>query len=318
MTARGARLRPAGPSRRARARAGEHACRLRDRACDRRDHARTRPRDDQGRRAGRQPRPHVSIPDITRGPDGKFLERARARRSARSPSPSAALRRRPAQARHRPMRRAFPSSSGADGARIPALTELFDLVQALGADHVRFNIETKITPTSGAETPDPETLRGGRRQGGARGRPDVARERAVVRLAHACGDEAHRAGDRARLPHRRSAERRQYPARQAGPSPWTAGLDIDDFGGSVPRLVAAAGCAVWSPSSATPRPRGGGEAKALGLKVIPWTVNERADMERLIALGVDGIITDYPDRLRAVHGRAHRCRCRRRSTSRAD
>ena len=41
-------------------------------------------------------------------------------------------------------------------------------------------------------------------------------------------------------------------------------------------------------------------AKALGLKVIPWTVNERADMERLIALGVDGIITDYPDRLRAV------------------
>jgi glycerophosphoryl diester phosphodiesterase len=29
-------------------------------------------------------------------------------------------------------------------------------------------------------------------------------------------------------------------------------------------------------------------------------VNERADMERLIALGVDGLITDYPDRLRAV------------------
>jgi glycerophosphoryl diester phosphodiesterase len=29
-------------------------------------------------------------------------------------------------------------------------------------------------------------------------------------------------------------------------------------------------------------------------------VNELADMERLIALGVDGIITDYPDRLRAV------------------
>ena len=34
--------------------------------------------------------------------------------------------------------------------------------------------------------------------------------------------------------------------------------------------------------------------------MIPWTVNERSDMERLIALGVDGIITDYPDRLRAV------------------
>jgi glycerophosphoryl diester phosphodiesterase len=32
-----------------------------------------------------------------------------------------------------------------------------------------------------------------------------------------------------------------------------------------------------------------------GLQVVPWTVNERADMRRLIRLGVDGLITDYPD-----------------------
>ena len=69
----------------------------------------------------------------------------------------------------------------------------------------------------------------------------------------------------------------------------------------MPRLVGAAGCAVWSPHYRNlPRPATIAAAKALGLKVIPWTVNERADMERLIALGVDGIITDYPDRLRAV------------------
>jgi glycerophosphoryl diester phosphodiesterase len=42
------------------------------------------------------------------------------------------------------------------------------------------------------------------------------------------------------------------------------------------------------------------EAKTLGLKVVPWTVNERPQMERLIRAGVDGLITDYPDRLRAV------------------
>jgi glycerophosphoryl diester phosphodiesterase len=40
------------------------------------------------------------------------------------------------------------------------------------------------------------------------------------------------------------------------------------------------------------------EAKAAGLKVIPWTVNETADMQRLIEMKVDGLITDYPDRLR--------------------
>lgn len=37
-----------------------------------------------------------------------------------------------------------------------------------------------------------------------------------------------------------------------------------------------------------------------GMKLIPWTVNEPIDMKRLIKLGVDGIITDYPDRLVSV------------------
>jgi len=39
------------------------------------------------------------------------------------------------------------------------------------------------------------------------------------------------------------------------------------------------------------------DAQAAGMRVIPWTVNEPPAMERLIALGVDGLITDYPDRI---------------------
>jgi glycerophosphoryl diester phosphodiesterase len=39
---------------------------------------------------------------------------------------------------------------------------------------------------------------------------------------------------------------------------------------------------------------------AKGMKIIPWTVNEAMDMERLISMGVDGIITDYPDRLSLI------------------
>ncbi len=35
----------------------------------------------------------------------------------------------------------------------------------------------------------------------------------------------------------------------------------------------------------------------LGMALIPWTVNDTADMHRMIDIGVDGIITDYPDRL---------------------
>jgi len=38
-------------------------------------------------------------------------------------------------------------------------------------------------------------------------------------------------------------------------------------------------------------------AHALKVKVHVWTINEAADMKRLLKMGVDGIITDYPDRL---------------------
>jgi len=34
-----------------------------------------------------------------------------------------------------------------------------------------------------------------------------------------------------------------------------------------------------------------------GMKVIPWTVNEKEDMIKLLDMGVDGIISDYPDRV---------------------
>ena len=32
------------------------------------------------------------------------------------------------------------------------------------------------------------------------------------------------------------------------------------------------------------------------MKIIPWTVNEPGDMVNLIRMGVDGLITDYPNR----------------------
>lgn len=41
-------------------------------------------------------------------------------------------------------------------------------------------------------------------------------------------------------------------------------------------------------------------AHAWGLRVIPWTINDVATMNAQIDTGADGIITDYPTRLRAV------------------
>jgi glycerophosphoryl diester phosphodiesterase len=87
-----------------------------------------------------------------------------------------------------------------------------------------------------------------------------------------------------------------------GPSPWLAGFDIDDFGGSVPRLVKAAGGRCWSPNFRGLTAESVAEAHQLGLRVIPWTVSRPEDMARVIDLGVDGLITDRPDIGRRVVG----------------
>ncbi len=47
------------------------------------------------------------------------------------------------------------------------------------------------------------------------------------------------------------------------------------------------------------------QAHARGMRVFPWTVNEPGDIARLADLGVDGIITDFPERVsKAVRARA--------------
>lgn len=238
-------------------------------------------------------------PDHTRGPDGKFL-------GTRGPAIRALTladvkrydvgRLKPGTA----YAASFPEQRGIDGARIPALSELFDLVRRTDAAHVRFNIETKLTPASGGDTPDPETFATALatvvREAGLAARASVqsfdwrtlvVMRRIAPEIERVCLTSDGGGGD---------TLQRGRP----GASPWTAGFDIDEFGGSTPRLVAAAGCAVWSPRFHDLTPAALAESKAIGIKVIPWTVNEPADMARLIGLGVDGIISDYPNRLRAV------------------
>jgi glycerophosphoryl diester phosphodiesterase len=78
------------------------------------------------------------------------------------------------------------------------------------------------------------------------------------------------------------------------------GYDVDDYGGSIPRLVKTTGGSTWSPNFRDVTEALVREAHVVGVKIVPWTVNVEADMLRLIEWGVDGIITDYPDTLRAL------------------
>ena len=63
----------------------------------------------------------------------------------------------------------------------------------------------------------------------------------------------------------------------------------------MPKAVKAANGKIWAPNQTYLTPALLAEARALGIIVIPWTVNETAMMNKLLDMGVDGIISDRPD-----------------------
>ena len=204
----------------------------------------------------------------------------------------------------------FPRQRVVAGADMPVLSEVFALAACHGARGVGFTIEPKFAADAPRET--------------------ASRGRLVRVVAH----EVRKAGllDRVsivsldwgvlmrmrrhepRLPIVAASAPRFLEAGKPGRSPWLGGLDIDDFRGGVVAAAASLGADAISPVHGTPAHAGSGlrgympftthelvrRARRAGLKVIPWTVNRRSTMRRLIDAGVDGIITDFPDRLRAV------------------
>lgn len=189
----------------------------------------------------------------------------------------------------------WPEQVAADGERMPTLAELAALLEARGADRVRLNLETKLRPDRAELAPSPDRfaalLVGELRRLGLLGRSTV--QSFDWRTLHAVRLLAPE------LPTACLTVRRRWLDNLADGS-WTAGLRLEDHGGSVPRLVAAAGCRIWSPFHDDLDPRDLALAQSLGLVVIPWTVNEPVRMRELVVLGVDGMITDHPERLRAV------------------
>lgn len=91
-------------------------------------------------------------------------------------------------------------------------------------------------------------------------------------------------------------------------SPWLGGVSLkrDPFPTGVTSAARRAGFdALDLPYTAiTPELVDGAHRR--GLKVLPYTVDDPDRMRELIATGVDGIISDYPDRLRQTARRAGR------------
>ena len=83
------------------------------------------------------------------------------------------------------------------------------------------------------------------------------------------------------------------------PGPSTSGLDLDDSD-SVPGAIKAVGGKYWGPKSKKLTSKLVQEAHQLGIRVFTWTPDVKSDMQRLIKMNVDGIITNRPDILMAV------------------
>lgn len=83
-------------------------------------------------------------------------------------------------------------------------------------------------------------------------------------------------------------------------SPWLGGLDIKDYQGNPVKAAHAIGADIISPYYTEISKQDVDEAHSLGMKVIPWTVNNEKDMNMLLDMGVDGIISDKPWLLKQV------------------
>jgi glycerophosphoryl diester phosphodiesterase len=194
----------------------------------------------------------------------------------------------------------FPQQQPVDGERIPSLADVLTLVRTRGRGRVRVAIEVKTFPEQPELTlaPDPfvQALRLDVQRTGTASLVAVlafdwrvlsAVQHLMPQVATAALSEQQPGGDTVRVGSPR-------------PSPWLGGLDPEDFDGSITRLVKATGAATWGPDYLDLDAPLVEQAHALGLRVVPWTVNEPADMERLLAFNVDGMITDRPDVLRAL------------------
>ena len=237
-------------------------------------------------------------PDITRGADGRWLNR-----------PTRAVReltlddiRHFDVGRIKPgsdYSRRFPDQKRMDKVTMPTLAQVFQLARRAGNSEVRFNVEIKTSPLAPEDTLAPEdfarTLLALIEREGMSSRVivqsfDWRALQAVQALAP-------------RIPTAYLSAQQRFldniGAAQSAGSAWTAGMSFSDHG-SIPKMVKAARGAIWSPYFPELNAELVKEAHALGLQVIPWTVNKKEDMDRLIDWGVDGLISDRPDFLREV------------------
>jgi glycerophosphoryl diester phosphodiesterase len=205
----------------------------------------------------------------------------------------------------------FPEQEVVGGFRMVELKDVLNLVKTDQAKLVKLNIETKVEAGAPQQTAPRELF-----------------VRRVFEEIHASGIEdqvtiqsfdwgalmvMHRLA-----PHWPLVALTNYDflqVGQPGASPWLGGIDADDFGGDfVTAAASIPGVTALSPVYGFPQDGRIGNpnfrfyvtaemvsaAHARGLKVVPWTCDDPATIEALMDMGIDGIITNYPNHVRQI------------------
>ncbi|MGI8535785.1 MAG: glycerophosphodiester phosphodiesterase family protein [Mycobacteriales bacterium] len=201
----------------------------------------------------------------------------------------------------------YPQQQPVPGAHMPHLQQVFRLVDRYGADGIMMNIESKVEAAKPKQSASPKKF--------------VHVMDAAFRKAHVVPQVTFQSFDWRTLMMMRRVDPRlplvaltdapYLEVGKPGRSPWLGGLDIDDFGGDPVKAIQTFGADIYSPSYGTGtygkksfdpflKAKSISEAHRVGIKVVPYTLDDRDTMRRYIHLGVDGEISDYPNVLRHV------------------
>jgi len=239
-------------------------------------------------------------PQITRTPDGEWLDMW-------TPLPLKSLS--VADLKAYNVGRLNPDSSYAkryldqmlaDNQRIPTLTEVIRLIKSKPTPWIQIWIEIKTSPEKPAVSGDPEAV--------AQAVLTVLQKENFIKRTKILSfdwraliyvQKMNASIPTVYLSHVGTRFNNIKPG-QPGPSPWMAGIDIDDFNGSIPLAIKTAGGRVWAPFYKYITPKNLKTAHDLGLTVFVWTPDRKHDMDALFKIGVDGIITNRPDILKTL------------------
>lgn len=225
------------------------------------------------------------------------LQQLRRYRADRNPDPERFAEQ---NAEATPLARLFAAERGMDAYALPTLVDFFDFASAyagdLGAkagktDHQRAKARSVVFDLELKRLPGHPQYIGDDFDGDA---PALLEKRIVEAVKHA--DVA----DRTRL---RSFDHRCVRAvRHLCPSLRTAVL-VGDMAPTDPvQLTRAAQATTYCPSMHFVDERLVRQLHQAGVSVLPWTVNDPSDLNRLLDWGVDGVTTDYPERFAQILG----------------